>query len=90
MYVLGYKPPPIPTEDIYLFLNAAQKVGIIEGTPLNNKENLDPIPALSLTWRSDWMRMWLPSWTMISINLFPLMKSEFEPRVLALKMPKPY
>jgi hypothetical protein len=53
MYVLGYKPPPIPTEDIYLFLNAAQKVGIIEGTPLNNKENLDPIPALSLTWGSD-------------------------------------
>ena len=42
MHVLGYKPPPISTEDICLFLNAAQKAGIIEGTPLNNKENLDP------------------------------------------------
>ena len=34
MHVLGYKPPPISTEDICLFLNAAQKAGIIEDTPL--------------------------------------------------------
>ena len=45
MHVLGYKPPPISTEDICLFLNAAQKAGIIEDTPLNNKENLDQIPV---------------------------------------------
>jgi len=46
MYMLGYKPPPISTEGICLFLNTAQKAGIIEGTPLNNMENLDPIPVL--------------------------------------------
>ena len=45
MHVLAYKPPPIPAEDICLFLNTAQKAGIIEDTPLNNKENLDQIPA---------------------------------------------
>ena len=39
------KPPPISTGDICLFLNAAQKPGIVEGTPLNNKENLDQIPV---------------------------------------------
>jgi hypothetical protein len=44
IHVLGYK-PPISTEDICLFINAAQKAGIIKGTPLNNKENLDQIPV---------------------------------------------
>src|SRR6266700_75454 len=54
MHVHRYKPPPISTEDICLFLNTAQKVGIIEVTPLNNKENLDPIPVFE-TEMKEWL-----------------------------------
>lgn len=88
--MLGYKPPPISTEGICLFLNAAQKAGIIEGTPLNNKENLDPIPVFEPD-----VEVWLDADVATFVDgdfdrSLSLMKSGFKPCVLALKMPKSY